>query len=171
MNAAPAWQIRRLEPADAPAYRVARLDALRLHPEAFGSDYEDESRYSLDDFARLLSPPPGVTLGAFVDGRVVGIAGVHVQPKLKQRHKGYLYGVYVEAAYRRAGLARALIAMVIAEARRGGLNLLQLSVTAGNQAARRLYVEFGFHTYGVEHRALLVNGVYYDEELMELTLD
>jgi ribosomal protein S18 acetylase RimI-like enzyme len=171
MTTAPAWQIRRLEQADAPAYQVARLAALQLHPEAFGSDYAEEAAYSLGDFARLLSPPPGATLGAFVGDAIVGIAGVHVQPKLKQRHKGYIYGVYVDAAYRRAGLARALIAAIIEQARREKLRLLQLSVTASNDAARRLYLEFGFRTYGVEHRALLVNGVYYDEELMEMNLD
>ena len=28
--------IRRLEPSDVDAFRAVRLDALRLHPEAFG---------------------------------------------------------------------------------------------------------------------------------------
>jgi len=36
------FQIRRLEPHDAAAYRDLRLEGLRNHPEAFGASWEDE---------------------------------------------------------------------------------------------------------------------------------
>lgn len=162
--------IRRLQPADAAAYRTVRLDALRKHPEVFGSSYEEESQYSLDEFARFLSPPD-TALGAFVAGRLVGISGLYVPRKLKQQHKGHIVGVYVDAAHRRSGLARTLVEAAIAEARQARLRVVQLSVTVGNEAARRLYVRMGFQTYGIERRALLVGDAYFDEELMALELD
>ena len=162
--------IRRLQQSEAAAYRTVRLDALRLHPEVFGSSYEEESQYSLDEFARFLSPPD-MALGAFVVGRLVGISGLYVPRKLKQQHKGHIVGVYVDAAHRRAGLAQALVDAAITEARKARLRLVQLSVTVGNEAARRLYVRMGFQTYGIERRALLVGDSYFDEELMALALD
>ena len=44
------YEIRRLGPADAEAYRLVRLDALRLHPEAFSVSgvFHDEELMALD---------------------------------------------------------------------------------------------------------------------------
>jgi ribosomal protein S18 acetylase RimI-like enzyme len=162
--------IRRLQKSDAAAYRTIRLDALRLHPEVFGSSYEEESQYPLEQFAQFLSPPD-TALGAFVGDRLVGTIGLYVPRKLKQQHKGHIVGVYVDAAYRRAGLARALVNAIVAEARQARLRVVQLAVTVGNDAARRLYVRIGFRSYGIERRALLVGDVYFDEELMALELE
>jgi len=162
--------IRRLERSDLADFRSVRLDALRLHPEAFGSSYEEEAHEALDEFARFIAPPCA-TFGAVAGDRLVGIAGLYVSPRLKQRHKGKLVGVYVDAAFRRARLARGLAETVITAARQAKLRSLSLSVTVGNATARRLYVSLGFQTYGIERRTLLVNGVLHDEELMALDLD
>ncbi len=162
--------IRRLGPADVDAYRVVRFDALRLHPEAFSSSYEEESAYPVYEHARFLSPP-GAVFGAFAGDRLVGIAGLYALQRLKQKHKGNIVGVYVDAAHRQAGLARGLLQAVIAEARRANLRLVQLTVTVGNDGARRLYASLGFKSFGIERRALLVNGVFHDEEFMALDLD
>ena len=162
--------IRQLEHADLAAFRAVRLLALQLHPEAFGSSYEEESRYTLDEFARFIAPP-GATFGAFADGRLIGIAGLYVSPRLKRSHKGDVVGVYVDAAFRGSDVARGLIEAIIAAARQMKLRSLLLTVTVGNQAARKLYVSLGFHAYGIERRALQVDGVFYDEELMVLELE
>jgi len=162
--------IRRLERADLADFRRVRLDALRLHPEAFGSSYEEEAQEALAEFARFIAPP-SATFGGFAGDWLVGIAGLHVSPRLKQRHRGKLVGVYVDAAFRRAGLARGLAETVIGAARQAKLRSLSLAVTVGNAAARRLYVGLGFQSYGIERRTLLVNGVLHDEELMALDLD
>lgn len=34
--------IRALTPADIPAYRDIRLESLRLHPDCFGANYEEQ---------------------------------------------------------------------------------------------------------------------------------
>jgi ribosomal protein S18 acetylase RimI-like enzyme len=163
--------IRRLTRADIAAFRALRLDGLQRHPEAFGSSYEEESAYAPEDFGRFLpESAPGGTFGAFVDGALVGVAALVVPPKLKQRHKGDLMAVYLAPAHRRAGLARRLIEAILAEARAGGLLSVRLTVTVGNQAARRLYLGLGFVPYGLERRAVCVDGVFHDDELMALEL-
>lgn len=153
------------------AFRTVRLRALQEHPEAFGSSYQEESQYDDSGFARMLPDPPGCTLGAFDGECLVGIANLHVPARLKQRHKGTINGVYVIPAFRRAGLACALLRALLAEARGAGLRTIQLSVTVGNEPARRLYAGLGFETYGIERRALMVEGRFLDEALMALLLD
>jgi ribosomal protein S18 acetylase RimI-like enzyme len=140
---------------------------LRQHPEAFGSSFEEEQG---DDLARMISAPPNVTLGGFAAGALVGTAALVVSPKLKQRHKGHIVGVYVAPAWRGTGLGRGLIDRLIQEAHAQGLVLLTLSVTIGNTEARRLYLRAGFAVYGVEPLSLRVGTVFLDEELMALRL-
>jgi|SRR5208283_296461 len=161
------WTIRPLTAADLPAFRAVRLDALRLHPRAYGSSYEEEIDYTLDDFAARWPVPPGVMLGGFVADRLVGIAGLQVMPRVKQRHKGFIYTVYVDQAFRGLGLVEA----AIAAARQAKLRLVWLGVALGNDGARRIYDRLGFRTFGIEPRGLLVDGEFVDEELMMLDLD
>jgi len=150
---------------------VVRLLALQRHPEAFSSSYEEESQLDLDGFTRLVpAEPPGAAMGAFDGSALVGIAGLFVAPRLKQRHNGTVVGVYVDPEFRRAGLARCLMQSVIDAARQAQLVSLRLSVTVGNETARRLYIGLGFQTYGVDRRALKVGDRYYDDELMALDL-
>ena len=144
-----------------------RLRALREHPEAFGSSVEEEQS---DDMRRMIGLAPNVTLGGFVGDALVATAGYVVSPRVKQRHKAHVVGVYVAPDWRRSGLAPALLDRLITEARVAGLRMLTLSVTAGNEAARRLYRRLGFVTYGTEPGSLMVDGVLWDEELMMLVL-
>ena len=153
---------------DLPLFRPLRLEALRRHPEAFGSAFEEEQG---GDLASLIGAPPNVTLGGFVAGALVGSAGLVVSARLKQRHKGHIVGVYVDPAWRRSGLARGLLHALIHQARAQGLMVLTLSVTVGNPEARRLYLRVGFTVYGVEPLSLRVGQAFLDEELMVLRLD
>ena len=168
------FSIRRLTQADAAAYRHLRLEALRRHPEAFSSDFATELQMSTETFAARMPSPPGGLFGGFVGngtGEMLGgMAGLVVQPRAKLRHKGLLVGMYVAPLHRRSGLARALVRQVIDHARAAGLHVLQLGVTVGNEPARRLYRQLGFHPYGVERDALCVDGRFLDEELMALRL-
>lgn len=141
---------------------------MRDEPTAFGADYQEELTA---DSARLAVDPPGVMLGGFIGGMLVGSAGLAVSSKIKLRHKGHIFGVYVTPAGRGTGVAGGLMRGLIAHARAGGLSVLQLSVTLGNEAATRLYLSAGFTVYGLERRALLVDGQYVDGELMVLMLD
>ena len=52
-----------------------------------------------------------------------------------------------------------------------GLRQISLGVISGNDSARRLYISLGFRSYGLERRAIMVNGEYHDDELMQLFLD
>ena len=88
---------------------------------------------------------------------------------MKRAHKGHLWGMYVRPAARGTGLARQLVEAVLEYARER-VELVQLSVIAGNVAAQRLYGALGFVAYGLEERALKVDGRYFDEVHMARVL-
>ncbi len=164
--------IRRLEPSDVDAFRAVRLAALRLHPEAFGASYEDEMALDRGQFSERLTAAGFTRFGAFdAHGAMVGLVGLRIQSGAKQRHKAFLFSMYVDTAHRGTGLAQQLVEAVIAAAREAGAILLQLTVAAGNVPAQRLYRGMGFTTYGIERRSLKIGDHFHDEELMALDLD
>lgn len=157
--------LRELRPGDADDYRPLRLEALRDAPSAFASSFEEESaRDPALTRERLRPGPDGATFGAFLAGRMVGTSALFRLPRLKERHKAYLVGMYVAPAARRTGVGRALVAAVLDRARAmSGLRQVLLGVEAGNAPARALYEAFGFEAFGYERDALIVDGAAYDE--------
>jgi ribosomal protein S18 acetylase RimI-like enzyme len=171
MNDAGSWLVRRLGPDDAEDFRKLRLAALRNHPEAFGSSYEEECDQPPAWFVRFLTGPPGGGFGCFRDDRLVGIACNYVQDRPKLRHEGHVASVYVDPGERGHSNAAALMRHLVEAAGDDELAVLRLTVTAGNTAAYRLYRALGFQECGMNRRALRVDGVFYDTVLMALDLD
>jgi ribosomal protein S18 acetylase RimI-like enzyme len=167
--------IRLLTEADASQAYELRLQALQESPEAFGSTYAETVRRGLESYRqRLLQPlTETFTLGAYASGRLVGMVAFFRDTGDKDRHKGYIVGMYVEPQSRGQGIGRALVAEAIARARQvPDVVQLQLAVVTSNVAARHLYQALGFVAYGLEPRALrLGEDQYWDEQLMILRLD
>ncbi len=91
---------------------------------------------------------------------------------LKKRHKAVLVAVYVAPAARGQRVGERLLVVLLDWARAvPGLRQIHLSVALTQVAARRLYAAQGFKVYGLEPRAMHVNGQDVDEELMVLVLD
>jgi ribosomal protein S18 acetylase RimI-like enzyme len=81
--------------------------------------------------------------------------------KPKTRHKAHLIGMYVTPAVRRSGAGRALVEAAVEFAkRRGGILLVTLTVTEGNDPAITLYQSVGFQSFGVEPLAILTPSGY-----------
>ena len=73
--------LRRLGRNDAGPYRELRLLALQLHPEAFGSSFEEESSLSENAFAERLDD--GLVFGAWSAEQLVGCAGLAQRETLR----------------------------------------------------------------------------------------
>ena len=85
---------------------------------------------------------PGEALfGAWLDGPLVGVCGLNIDPYAGDDRVGRVRHLYVLSAFRRAGVGRALMAEVLAAARER-FGTLRLSTT--NPAAVRLYESLGF---------------------------
>ena len=165
-------QIRRLTPEDAVAYRALRLRALREHPEAFGSSYEEEQGKSADWAARRLGNNEGFFLGAFSDAAaLIGAVGLQLEQRHKLRHQGKVIGMYVAPEFARRGVGRALIEALVSQARAiDHLESLRLTVTSAHAHVGKLYRSAGFVECGREPRALKLDGRDYDKTLMFLDL-
>ena len=167
--------IRELTGDDVDEYRRLRLRALREHPDAFGSSYEAELAVPIEAVAERLrrnaESKDSFTLGAYRGEALVGMVGFYQESREKTRHRGTICGMYVPSEEQGQGTGRALLTRAIELARgMAGLEQLQLAVVSRNRRAKDLYASFGFETYGVEPRALFVNGEYLDEEHMVLLL-
>jgi RimJ/RimL family protein N-acetyltransferase len=155
--------IRPLRPDEPELYREIRLEALRLHPEAFGASFEDEAARPLAFFEQRLTA--NTIFGGFVGQALMGTAGFMPEAGAKRIHKAHLWGMYVRQPARGSGLARLLVDAVLDHAK-NRVELIQLTVVSDNLAAQRLYAAAGFQPYGLEIRALKVAGRYLDEVLM-----
>ena len=83
----------------------------------------------------------------------------------KERHKGLLWGMYVEPDARRYRIGAALVQAVLDHAA-GEVEQVRLAVSYGNAAAIGLYERLGFVAYGREPRALKGLDGYSDDMLM-----
>jgi ribosomal protein S18 acetylase RimI-like enzyme len=155
--------IRRLSPASRDDYRKIRLEALRASPEAFGSTYELEAQRPIEAFAERLAG--SIVFGAYLGDEIVGMVGIAGGQGPKERHKAFLWGMYVRADMTGKGVGRALVEAIL-EAAPAGIEQITLAVVKENAAAQALYQRLGFTVYGAEPRALKIGDHYADEILM-----
>jgi ribosomal protein S18 acetylase RimI-like enzyme len=156
-------RVRPLAPADYEALRDIRLEALRLHPEFFAADLAQEEAAPREWWLARLAG--AVTLGGFLDERLLGLLVVARPSRPKLAHTGELGAMYVRAQARGSGLADALMRAAIDLASRE-MEQLKLTVNAQNARAVRFYERHGFRAIGRIPRSLLVDGRHYDELLM-----
>ncbi len=165
-------EFRRLTEADAEAYRHVRLHGLKESPQAFAADYESNAALPLQHFAKLIrNEPERFVIGAFADAQLVGIGGFYREPSLMMRHRGVIWGVYVLPDHRSGGRGRRLIGEIVAQASAiPDLHQINITVTAVQERARQLYLSMGFEPWGLERRALRIDGHFYDDQHMVLFL-
>lgn len=110
-------------------------------------------------------------LSAFVDGQLIGDAGVNtIRNHIKFCHRAY-FGISIQEAYCDLGLGSIILQEVIELAKESGFEQLELGVFADNSRAIHVYEKMGFQKVGVQPRAYkLKDGSYRDEVQMVLLL-
>ncbi len=113
-------------------------------------DVEDGYRWY---FGTQLAEPEGVLLVAEVDGEVAGYLYGSVEPrdwaKLLDRH-GAIHDVFVDARFRRRGIAKALMDAGIRELEKKGAPRVVLYSAQDNADAQTLFAQLGFRRTMVE---------------------
>ncbi|MBC3208111.1 MULTISPECIES: GNAT family N-acetyltransferase [unclassified Pseudomonas] len=156
--------IERLDASHALAYRERMLEAYDRHPQAFTSSVRERAVMPLSWWEGRLTSKLDVLLGAFDGGTLAGIVGLALEPREKARHKVTLFGMYVSTDFRQQGLGFELVQAALLEAQNhAGLKVIQLTVTAGNDAAFKLYQRCGFIQFGLEPLAVRVGEDYFDK--------
>ena len=171
----PPTLVRWLVPADLPAYKALRDDMLIAHPAAFTSDAAAESDKRPDDYRHRLGLERNdggqFLLGAFTGRTLIGAIGCERDLHLKVRHIGKVIGMMVRDDAQRRGIGKALLEAAIRLAREAdGLEMLTLTVTAGNASAVRLYERSGFAICGTVPHAIKLGDAYHAKHHMVLML-
>lgn len=114
--------------------------------------------------------PLGGIFTGHIEGELVCSFGLTSQSRDRVKHNVTI-GLTVLKKCWELGVGSALFQYALAFARETGvLKNMWLDVRADNERAIALYQKFGFAQIGRRKNALFVNGVYYDEILMEVEL-
>lgn len=165
----------RLDPSHTDDYRTLMLYAYAQHPEAFTSSVNERARLPLSWWQQRLAPgdtPLELVFGCFLDHKLAGVVGLAFETREKVRHKATLFGMFVPAQLRCLGLGSQLVERTLAYTKtRAGVELVQLTVTESNLASRSLYERHGFVAFGLEPKAVVVEGGYFAKLHMWCQLD
>jgi ribosomal-protein-alanine N-acetyltransferase len=131
------------EPTSSPPWKLAQLAAkdaeslARLHARCF------DKPWSANDFRRFATWPPYFGLTAWRAGEPIGIIVVSMAGTDSD-----ILSFCVDPAFRRHGVASALIRRLLFDIARLGVETLFLEVGIGNAAAVALYRGHGFEDCG-----------------------
>ena len=132
--------VRRAGPDDWETWRDLRLRSLAADPGAFGSTLQREQAFDEAFWRQRLT---GLSVIASADGVPAALGGgFEARPGWVQ-----VVAMWSDPAYRRRGLATAVLGLVVAEAEADGLRVM-LEVAQGNDRARAVYERFGFVATG-----------------------
>ncbi len=166
-------EIRLLKPSDAKSYWDLRLEALELNPEAFATNYAEAVKREnpVESVANNLSNKGNFTYGAFNNEELIGVVTLLQETPLNLRHKANILAMYVSPYVRGIGVGKELLTEAINKAKTiGTIEKINLTVVTTNEKAKKLYIKLGFKVFGMEEKALKINGNYYNEEYFELML-
>ncbi|MGM0874038.1 MAG: N-acetyltransferase family protein [Bacillota bacterium] len=159
-------EIKFLNPTHAEEYRKLRLEALKNHPDAFASSFEEEKENLIELYQSRFNSDDSSHFGAFVDEKLVGVVTLIKEMKIKLKHRATIFAMYVSADKRGYGIGRSLMVKAINQAKEWeGIEQVYLSVVTTKESAKQLYSSLGFEVFGIEKRALKINNVYFDEAL------
>lgn len=165
--------LREARPEDAPATIALRQAA--SWETGFMARTCEEIPTSLEgERDRLIAcreNPRALELAAFLDGELVGLAGLTPQSPTEKRKHRASFGVAVLKKAWGLGIGRALLETCESCARAAGYELMELDVVGQNTRARSLYEKAGYQTYGENPKAFrLRDGSYQSLVLMQKEL-
>src|SRR3982751_701328 len=106
--------IRPIIQSDLPAFKALRLEALREHPEAFGSDYHEAQLQPESAWIeRITAAVEGKTHRIFLADagakELAGMLGVYRSHGVKNEHAASIWGVYIRPQFRGQRLCEQLM--------------------------------------------------------------
>lgn len=125
------------------------LPALRALLAVFGAAFEDMETYTAKQpsdqyLTELLSSPTFLAVAALSGSEVVGGLAGYILPKFEQeRSEFYIYDLAVSDAFRRQGIATAVIDTLRRAAAERGVSVIFVQADYGDDPAVALYTKLG----------------------------
>ena len=141
MSNQPAFRIQTLSASD--------IDTMRQMLAMFGEAFGERETYTASQpsdayLADLLSGGMFIAVAAMSEGQVVGGLAAYFLRKFEQaRTEIYIYDLAVDEAFRRRGIATAMIEELKAVARARGAYVIYVQADHGDDAAIALYTRLG----------------------------
>jgi RimJ/RimL family protein N-acetyltransferase len=159
--------VKKLEEDRWKEYRDLRLEALIKEPIAFGSSYDEEKNLSEEEWRKRI----GNAFFAMSEDKPIGMIVYVRDNKIKTKHIGNIFGVYVTREYRGKGVGKKLMDIVLAQVQKSkDVVKIKLTVNPEQKVAVKLYQNCGFKIVGQLKKELYVEGKFYDELSMEKLL-
>ena len=158
----PGMVIRAMEPEDMPAI----TEVLNQPQAVWGTLQTPLVSVDARRKRQLETGPNDAGLVAVLDGKVIGMIGLHRGQLARRLHTASL-GMAVHDGYAGRGAGRALLAAVVDLAERWwNIKRLELNVYADNVRAIALYERFGFEREGLLRAYAWRDGTYVDSIAM-----
>ena len=162
-------KIREIESRQLDSYKKLILKGLVEDEDCFRIAPKDELLETFPTSGKADS----FTIGAYDNNELIGAASFkrEGENRIKLKHKGVLFKIYVDAKYRQRGIASKLIREVIDRVKLiEDIEQIILTVIPTNTYAKELYHKFGFRTFASEEKAVKWKGKYFSEDQMKLML-
>lgn len=165
--------LRRLMKEDLNTFFNLRLEALLDSPTAFLASFDEEKKLGAIFYENAMNDNiNNLIFGAFIENKLIGFIGIYKEERQKTNHKANIWGMYVQPNYRSQGVGKNLLENVIAYAK-NTMNclIINISVEATNLHAKKLYESYDFKVWGMEQKAMYINGNFYNELHMAFIID
>lgn len=143
-------ELRKLASHEVDLHRSLRLRALRDAPDSFGEVFTDVAERPIsywEDLTRSVTEPGRDVMFLACEGHDV-LGSTYGLLDRARTDAGRVGGMWVEPAWRRRGVGRALLQQVVGWSRERGLTRLGLWAPDHNLAAIALYSHLGFRNTG-----------------------
>lgn len=156
---------RHCTPDDAPLFAAFQQQVAQesTHTMQMVARVPDESlvRAKWDE---ATADPVALQLGAFCEGRLVGLCGVHpLRPLHPWTQHVARFGLMVLQEFWGSGLAQRLMEMCHEHARRKDVSRLEATVRLANARGVHFYEKLGYAIEGTRHHAARIDGEWQDE--------
>ncbi|MEZ4711569.1 MAG: GNAT family N-acetyltransferase [Caldilineaceae bacterium] len=126
---------------------VALEDAAQLQANCFSASTVEQVREAIVNTLAATTAGKELQLVAEADGQVIGSATLIRDGHPLRSHRAGLFGLVVNPAYQKRGVARQLVDALLVHARSIGIEILETSCRAGT-GAEAVYPKLGFTEYG-----------------------
>lgn len=142
-------RIALLQAEDWRELRAIRLEAFSQSPAAFSTTLAEALARPDDDWRQRLAAARSIHLAARGEGRVIGLAGAHLESDEGDQTVAVVFGMYVSEAFRGRGIGRLLLQALLDRLQAmPRIETVRLWVRPSQRPALRLYESLGFRIDG-----------------------